>query len=165
MSKKADKYDWIVGQSPPIIDAHSLVKHKIVERYLERYIKAVMCNPNIERLKISVVDGFAGGGEYLSIDNDETHEGSPLLAMRTIRETEAHLNIGRKKARTVDARFYFIEKKSSTFEYLSKLLAIRGYHSRIGKDIFQYNSAFAEILPKIIQQIKNHQGGERAVFC
>ena len=63
MSKKGDKYEWIVGYPPPPIDPHSLVKHKIIGRYLECYIKVLMGNPRIDSLKISVVDGFAGGGE------------------------------------------------------------------------------------------------------
>ncbi len=164
MSKKTDKYDWNVGQPPPPIDPHSLVKHKIVGRYLERYIQVLMSNPRIESLKISVVDGFAGGGEYLSDDENEIHEGSPLIALRSVKETEVRLNISWNKQRTVDANFYFIEKKPSTFEYLKRCLIVYGYYTRFEKDIFLLKSPFNEVLPQIIQQIKNHKGGERAIF-
>jgi len=163
MSKKGDKYEWIVGHPPPPIDPHSLVKHKIIGRYLESYIKVLMGNPRRECLKISVVDGFAGGGEYLSDDGKEIHEGSPLIALRSVMETEIYLNEGGKKEKTVDAKFYFIEKKPSTFKYLSKLLG-SDYQNRFEKDIFLFKSPFNEVLPQIIQQISNHKGGERAIF-
>jgi hypothetical protein len=62
MVKRNDKYLWHVGSQPPPIGPHSLVKHQIVRRYLERYIQVLMSNYVIDKLTLSVVDGFAGGG-------------------------------------------------------------------------------------------------------
>ena len=65
MVKRADKYAWHVGSPPPKIDPHSLVKHQLVSDYLARYIQVLMSNYLIDKLTLSIVDGFAGGGEYL----------------------------------------------------------------------------------------------------
>lgn len=164
MTKKRDKYEWIIEHAPPPIDPHSLVKHKIVECYLERYVQVLMANWRIDRLTFSVVDGFAGGGEYTSVDGGTFHEGSPLVALRTLRETEVKLNFGRNKARQINANYYFIEKKKSNFEYLRRLLASRDYESRIGDDIFLFREPFHSALPRILTHIKGRKGGERAFF-
>jgi three-Cys-motif partner protein len=164
MVKKRDKYDWVVGEMPPPIDPHSLVKHKIVESYLERYVQVLMANWNIEQLTLSVVDGFAGGGEYSSVSGGDYHDGSPLLALRTLGETEVWLNFGREKRRRINGNYYFVEKKKSNFEYLQSLLGDRGYESRIGKDVFLFKDQFHRILPKILPHIKKRKGGERAFF-
>lgn len=42
MAKQSEKYAWHIGSAPPLIDAHSLVKHQIVRRYLERYVQVLM---------------------------------------------------------------------------------------------------------------------------
>jgi three-Cys-motif partner protein len=120
MVKRADKYDWHVGSPPPKIDAHSLVKHEIVRDYLSEYIKVLMSNYRIETLTLSIVDGFAGGGEYLADDGAGYHDGSPLIALKTVAETEAALNVGRVKPRLVDAKYYFVEMLDNNFDYLSK---------------------------------------------
>jgi three-Cys-motif partner protein len=164
MVKKRDKYDWVVGETPPPIDPHSLVKHKIVECYLERYVQVLMANWNIEQLTLSIVDGFAGGGEYSSATGGDCQDGSPLLALRTLGETEARLNIQREKARRVKANYYFVEKKKSNFEYLRALLGWRGIAPRIDKDVFLFREAFHGALPKILSHIKKRKGGERAIF-
>ena len=104
MVKHADKYQWTIGTLPPPIDPHSLVKHKIVRGYLERYIQVLMSNYNMEKLTLSIVDGFAGGGEYSSEDGSPFHEGSPLIALTTIAAKETELNVGRSKPRKVDAK-------------------------------------------------------------
>ena len=112
MVKRADKYGWNIGTLPPPIDPHSLVKHKIVRGYLDRYIQVLMSNYNMEKLTLSIVDGFAGGGEYSSEDGSQFHEGSPLIALTTIAAKEAELNVGRSKPRKVDAKYYFLMLRS-----------------------------------------------------
>jgi three-Cys-motif partner protein len=82
----------------------------------------LLSNPNIDLLTLSIVDGFAGGGEYRSLNDQTFQDGSPLIAIQTVAESEARLNIGRDKPRRVDAEFFFVEKDSSNFRYLKSLL-------------------------------------------
>lgn len=164
MVKRADKYLWHVGSPPPPIDPHSLVKHQIIRGYLERYIQVLMSNVLIEKLTLSIVDGFAGGGEYLADDGSRFHDGSPLIALNAVLEQQALLNIGRHKARHVDAKYYFVEKQKSNFNYLVKLLGSRLPQGRIGKDVLPLQGTFQDHVGPIVQDIHRRAGGERAIF-
>lgn len=164
MVKRADKYNWHVGSAPPPIDDHSLVKHEIVRSYLERYIQVLMSNVRIEKLTLSVVDGFAGGGEYSAQDGSCIHEGSPLISLNAVHEQEARLNVGRQKPRRVDAKFYFVEKLKSNFDYLNSLLRSRLPAQRICRDVMLLHATFQDQVASIIQDIQRRAGGERAIF-
>lgn len=164
MVKRADKYAWHVGSPPPKIDPHSVVKHQLVRDYLARYIQVLMSNYLIEKLTLSIVDGFAGGGEYLGEAGSQFHDGSPLIALKTIEEAQAALNVGREKPRQVDAKYYFIEKLASNFEYLSALLESRLPKGRIGKDVVLLKQAFQDAVGSVMADIASRAGGERAIF-
>lgn len=164
MVKRKDKYAWHLGSPPPPIDPHSLVKHQIVRRYLERYIQVLMSNYVIDKLTLSVVDGFAGGGEYLAQDGSKYHDGSPLIAVDTVDAQQVALNVGRTKRRTVDAKFYFVEKLAPSFAYLKQLLASRLAPGRLDRDIVLFQNAFQEVVGPIMQDIRGRAGGERAIF-
>jgi len=164
MVKRADKYDWNVGSPPPKIDPHSLIKHQLVRDYLARYIQVLMSNYLIEKLTLSIVDGFAGGGEYLAEDGTQFHDGSPLIALKAVQEAEATLNVGRDKPRKVDAKFYFVEKLASNFGYLNALLRSRLAPERMGKDVVLLKQAFQDAVGPVITDIASRAGGERAIF-
>lgn len=165
MTKQGDKYNWRIGSPPPSIDHHSLVKHQIVREYLGRYIKVLMSNYNIEKLVLSVVDGFAGGGEYTAPDGQTGFRpGSPQIVVDTVTEQEVLLNVGRDKPRIVDAKYYFVEQHPSTHEYLNALLATRYGTARMSKDIVSVKGAFDTYVHRINEDIIRRQGGERAIF-
>lgn len=164
MTKRTDKYLWCVGSKPPPIDPHSQVKHQIVQRYLERYVQVLMSNYVIDKLTLSIIDGFAGGGEYSSDNGSEFYEGSPLIALRTIQEQEALLNVGRIKQRRIDAKYYFVEKLKPNFDYLRYLLEARLPPERIGKDVLLFKNAFQNVADNLIRDIRQRAGGERAIF-
>ena len=164
MTKKGDKYTWLIGSDPPPIDHHSVVKHQIVREYLGRYIKVLMSNYNIEKLVLSVVDGFAGGGDYISPGGDGFKPGSPQIVVDTITEAEVLLNVGREKPRKVDAKYYFVEKHRSTHAYLNALLSTKYGPGRMGKDIWSIQGEFDAHIHKINHDIAARQGGQRAIF-
>jgi three-Cys-motif partner protein len=164
MVKRADKYAWHIGTAPPKIDPHSLVKHEIVRSYLDRYIRVLMSNYKIEKLVLSIVDGFAGGGEYLSEDGTQHYDGSPQIALKSVAQAEALLNVGRDKPRKVDAKFYFVEKLKSSFNYLESLLKATLSPGRLGRDVVLINTAFQDSMQTVIDDIKTRGGGERAIF-
>ena len=164
MTKRGDKYNWKIGAAPPSIDHHSLIKHQIVREYLGRYIKVLMSNYNIDKLVLSIVDGFAGGGEYIAPDGQGYSPGSPQIVVDTVTEQEVLLNIGREKPRKVDAKYYFVEQHRSTHAYLNALLSTRYGNARIGKDIVSVQGAFDAHVHKINQDIIQRQGGGRAIF-
>lgn len=164
MTKHGDKYKWKIGAAPPRLDYHSLVKHQIVREYVGRYIKVLMSNYNIERLVLSIVDGFAGGGDYEAPDGDGFKPGSPQIVIDTVTEQEALLNIGREKPRKVDAKYYFVEQHRDSHLYLNALLTTRYGAPRLTKDIVSIKGTFDSHVDRINADIVMRQGGERAIF-
>jgi three-Cys-motif partner protein len=163
LSKNNDKWDWILGQPPPPLDPHSKVKHQLVTDYLQRYICVLMANHRMPSLKLTLVDGFAGGGLYS--DGSGTALGSPLLLLQTVREAEARLNLARRSSlRKVDAHYHFVELKKSNFDYLKNALHAEGHADRIGRDIALYQSDFEAVCKSIVSSTQARKGGERALF-
>lgn len=163
MSKTGEKWKWIVGHTPPPLDPHSKVKHQLVRDYLYKYIGILMANEKIPRLKLTLVDGFAGGGLYT--DDDGIAPGSPLIMLDTVREAEAYLNITRTQtARKVAAQYHFVEPNPSSFEYLTHTLKAQDHGDRIGKDIHLYKKKFESVCAEIMAAGIAHQGGQRALF-
>lgn len=76
-----DKYLWQIGSPPPILDRHSQTKHHIVEEYVRRYVLTLMAPANIPELRLSIIDGFCGGGCYQTEEGGVV-DGSPLLTVR-----------------------------------------------------------------------------------
>jgi three-Cys-motif partner protein len=116
---KKDKYFWRIGSAPPLLDHHSLVKHKIVESYVYKYILTLMSNAVIPKLQLTLVDGFSGGGAYLAEDGSGTVDGSPLLMMRAVRQARAVLNNGRNQPRDISVDYVFIDIDRDTTGFLS----------------------------------------------
>ena len=164
MVKRFDKYVWVVGSAPPPLDPHSVVKHEIVREYLSRYVQVLMSNYLIDKLVLSIVDGFAGGGEYSGDGVGEFVPGSPRIVIDALAEQEVLLNVGREKPRTLDVRYYFVEKSASNLEYLNALLASRYGAHRMGQDIVTLPGTFQKNFDPIRKDIKRRARGERAIF-
>lgn len=61
MPKKS--YEWgTPGKEYPFIRQHSIAKHEILKAYLIEYFKTLTFNPGREIIKLTLIDGFAGGG-------------------------------------------------------------------------------------------------------
>ena len=60
-----EHHHWRIGEDPPLIRPHSLAKHRVLQAYLESYVATLTKNPRQDRLRLTLVDGFAGGGRYL----------------------------------------------------------------------------------------------------
>jgi len=169
MAKTEDKYEWQIGSAPPVLDQHSAVKHSIIEGYVSRYIETVMAPANIPKLTLTLVDGFAGGGEYLSEDGSGSVDGTPLLMLRAVHEARAKINVGRTiTPREVDTEFFFIEKNRDSASYLHQHLEKRRSEGAIADSDYRkvqlLNSGFRDELAKVVTRIKSRRGGCRAIF-
>jgi three-Cys-motif partner protein len=163
LGKTGEKWEWVVGNTPPPLDPHSKVKHQLVRDYLYKYINVLMANVKMPRLQLTLVDGFAGGGLYA--EGNGTAPGSPLIMLQTVREAEAFLNASRTQTpREVDARYHFVELNPSGFEHLKYTLNAEGYGARVGKDIALYNRAFESVAAEIIAAVAARKAGQRAIF-
>lgn len=162
-----DKYYWQIGSPPPTLDRHSQTKHNIVEDYVRRYVLKLMAQANIPELRLSLIDGFCGGGCYQTEDGEIT-DGSPLLMMRAVREARALLNQTRRIPRNINVEYLFVDILKDTTDHLQFWLDAKQQENAI--DALDYNRArvvtgdfFAE-LPNIVHKIKLRKFGEHAIF-
>lgn len=163
--KNNDKYAWRIGSEIPHLDEHSETKHMIIADYLKRYVEVYMSNANIERLPITIVDGFSGGGRYRGFNTTEVVDGSPFLILKSLREAEVKLNINRKKPRYVDAEYHFIEKLKPHHDFLQQeLLCSEFRHLLDSKKITLYNNTFCAVANDIIEAMQNRKRVARAIF-
>lgn len=163
----ADKYLWKIGSPPPRLDKHSQVKHHIIQDYISRYIARLMAQAIIPKLGLSIIDGFSGGGEYVTEDGTYAN-GSPLLCLEAVQQSRIILNINRRQPRELDVEFTFVDKDRDTTDYLNHLIGAK--HSSGEIDAIDHqktqviNGDFFSALPNILQKIKNRKMGERALF-
>jgi len=163
----ADKYLWKIGSPPPRLDKHSQVKHTIIQDYISRYIARLMAQANIPKLGLSIIDGFSGGGNYLT-EEGALADGSPLLCLEAVQQSRIILNINRRQLREVDVEFTFVDVDRDTADYLKFLIDAKHQVGEIDEIDHQktrvINSNFFSALPNILQNIKNRKMGERALF-
>lgn len=162
-----DKYLWRIGSPPPLLDRHSQTKHAIVEEYVRRYVLTLMSQAHIPELRLSIIDGFSGGGVYENEDGALT-DGSPLLMMRAVREARALLNLERRIPRNINVEYSFVDILPDTTAYLQYWLNAKRDGNAI--DLADYNQTevitndFLQSLPYLVQKIQQRKMGERALF-
>lgn len=164
MAKDNEKYSWDWHtRTFPVIDPHSKVKHLIINEYLQSYVQILMRNALIPELRLSIVDGFCGGGQYLD-QNGQPHFGSPLIALDAVRTAEMLINVNRMQPRVVRTQNFFVDVKQANIDCLRAVLTSQGHGHRIDRDVFLACSDFTQALPSIAQRIQHFGHGGRALF-
>nr|VFK23807.1 MAG: three-Cys-motif partner protein [Candidatus Kentron sp. MB]VFK26706.1 MAG: three-Cys-motif partner protein [Candidatus Kentron sp. MB]VFK74603.1 MAG: three-Cys-motif partner protein [Candidatus Kentron sp. MB] len=163
------EHDWHLGGAPPKIGLHSLAKHQVYEEYLQHYIRVLSLNPNITTFPLVLIDSFSGGGVYTDPRDNSLYPGSPLRLLKAAKVGEAQTNLDRKQRGiytlfTLQAEFFFIEKKPSNHEYLKWYLSGQGFASRFDKDLFLLKGEFTKWLDEIIQHIEKRGRNRRCLF-
>lgn len=156
-------YPWIVGQPPPKIEAHSVVKHDVLRQYLAQYVDVMCRNLTQERLQLVLVDGFAGGGLYLR--DGVPHEGSPLVMLSSMRDARAiQVDRRHKKLFRLDCKYFFVAKDASAASYLRGAIKMSGHDALLGSDITIIESGFVDVVDRLIEQIRNTSPKMRCLF-
>lgn len=121
-------YKWNWGSTPPLLKRHSQVKHELLRNYLVNYFLTLVSLPQQDRIQLTIVDGFCGGGLYVDEDDKEV-PGSPLIILQAIREAESLLNIRqeRRKPIVIDVELICIDEDKNSLIHLRHLLEQRGY--------------------------------------
>lgn len=150
MSRKP--YSWKNG--PDLIQQHSLAKHRILQSYLAAYFQTLVSSPNQDELRLTLVDGFAGGGLYIHNDTRELVKGSPFIFLNATREAEFLINKDRRKPVDLKVDYFFIEADRHAHSHLDKVLRDEGYGDRIGNAIQLRQAKFQDQADDIITFIK-----------
>lgn len=148
-------YDWADG--PAELDAHSLTKHEVLVGYLLRYFEQRTLNARgRERLRITLVDGFCGGGLYTIRGKQQEVLGSPLRMLAAVEEARVLINLGRTKPIELDVQYVFIDKDARALSHLTKVLNDRGYGAEINRSIHLMRDEFAAASPAVLKLVKDH---------
>lgn len=146
-------YNWKNG--PDAIQQHSVAKHRILQSYLAAYFKTLVSSPNQDELRLTLVDGFAGGGLYYHNDTKELIKGSPFVCLNATKEAEYLLNQDRRKPLKLDVSYFFVEANRDACLHLDKTLREDGYANLIGNNIQLRHAKFQDEVDNIIQSIKS----------
>lgn len=148
-------YDW--GNGPAEIDPHSVTKHEVLVGYLIRYFEQRTLNARgRERLRITLVDGFCGGGLYTLKGRNKEVMGSPLRMLAAVEEARVLINAKRTKPLDLDVRYVFIDKDARALSHLRKVLQDRGYGEAIGHSIHIIHNDFVSASSSALQLVRDH---------
>ena len=120
-------YSWSPNDKLPTIEDHSLAKHEILRAYLLNYLRILAQNPNSEGIRVTIVDGFAGGGRYQT-QAGSIVGGSPLILLGALQEARSLVALDRqqrniRKPYVIHAHVHLIEQNADTCAYLRKVIA------------------------------------------
>ncbi len=147
-------YEWAPGEPPPPIRQHSIVKHEILHAYLVAYLRTLVASPKQDVFRLTLVDGFAGGGIYRHERSGQEILGSPFKMLEAVQEAEFLINQDRVKPVVLDVDFVFTEPHKGAFEVLNGLLVESEYAGRIDEGIFLRQSRFEEEAEAIVARVR-----------
>lgn len=145
-------YNWKNG--PDVIQPHSIAKHRILQAYLAAYFQTLVSSPNQDVLRLTLVDGFAGGGLYVHSDTRQLVKGSPFICLDATKEAEFLINKDRRKPVKLDVSYFFVEADRHAHQHLDKVLRDEGYGSALNNTIYLRHAKFQDESDGIIQFIK-----------
>jgi three-Cys-motif partner protein len=157
-------HTWSLGAPPPQIRPHSLAKHRLLAAYLRQYVAVLTPRLEQDRLRLTLVDGFAGGGQYLD-PSGAIHRGSPLIMLDAMRDAAIAAQACREKQFNLDVNYFFIEQESDAFAFLKHTLQESEYRHLIDDKIHLIRDDFVSRVPEILSFIKRQGRAGRSIFA
>lgn len=149
-------YEWLSGAT---LEEHSRRKHKILREYFFNYLTVRCQLPQQGRFRLSIIDGFAGGGRYGC-----GTPGSPLIFLGELKDAVAAINARRAAenlgAIEIECLFIFNDGNRDVIEILKTNVApfiaeierdVPKLHIRIEYMAEQFEIAYPRI-KQILQQ-------------
>jgi len=150
-------YVWSWGGPLPTLERHSEVKHSLLRNYLVDYFLTLVARPEQDQIKLTIVDGFCGGGLYLSADG-EVMPGSPLVILEAVKEAKARVmhEFQRHKDIKFDVLLICVDVNKSAVDHLRHVLEDRGYGALLrDKQVQLVNGKFADHASRLVAVAKN----------
>ncbi len=126
-------YSWEIGGALPKLLRHSSVKHSLLRDYLVEYFITLVSSPHQDHIKLTIVDGFCGGGRYECESDNSEVPGSPIVILQAIKEAEARIfhSQQRKKPLNFDVELICIDDDISAINHLKWVLEQEGYGAQV----------------------------------
>jgi three-Cys-motif partner protein len=149
------------GHDLPIVEAHTKARHRVTEDYVQDWVVTLCANNMGKHKKITLIDGFCGGGMYQDEEGEGNWEGSPLRLVRSVERGLAVVKNERGKPDyTLDAKFVFIDHKQEHIDCLKKQFL------EVGLDEYVFNpsqceficSDFEDVLDSLLEDLRERKG-------
>lgn len=151
-------FSW--SQEPPERLAHSAAKHDLIRDYLRRYLDIVTNVPFRRELRLTLFDGFAGGGVF--IDGGNLVSGTPLILIEEVLAAHARRS---DRSMAFDITLWIAEKNLENFQCLEHQIRSRSLEAIFPGKIHLRNSTFEGPLLEALQGLKSVKGGSgRSIF-
>lgn len=161
MAKKQN-FNWKIGEPLPGIEAHTERKLEVIEQYLDVYFDTVTASRRMDVLRITIVDGFSGGGLYQK--GSKTRYGSPFALLNAVEKAKVRVNTNRHKPLEIAAQFYFSDANKLHMAALRDELRKSDFAKQLDDTIVLQTGKFEQLLPKILTDIKKRQRQGRSFF-
>ena len=156
------QFDWRPGAEPPQIQSHTDAKLRLLAAYLDRYFDVVCAIPQMDVLRIALVDAFSGGGLFRR--GQDWRYGSPLVMIDAVRRARERVNALRRKELQIEAKYFFVDQSADAIGFLRESLD----RTAIAQDRFDrihiQQATASEALPRIIRNIKDWSSTGRSIF-
>ncbi|MEW6494255.1 MAG: three-Cys-motif partner protein TcmP [Cyanobacteriota bacterium] len=107
------------------IQPHTRAKHLLLGEYVKNWIDTLCSNNRWCKAKVTLIDGFCGGGLYR--DGDKFWEGSPIKMIKMVEEGYRIVREERSKPYYhLDAKFIFVDKQQEHISCLRKQIIDAG---------------------------------------
>lgn len=159
-----ENHEWRAGREPPELRPHSLAKHRVLKAYLLRYVETLTSRVMQDQFKVTLVDGFAGGGCYRDATTGAHRPGSPLIMLEAMRDAATQAQQRRNKEFNLDVEYFFVEKDPSAISYLRKTIEDSEFRPLLDGSVKLIHGTFAEHFPKIRDRIQSRGSAQRAIF-
>jgi three-Cys-motif partner protein len=160
-------YEWSWGGSLPELLRHSEVKHSLLRDYLVDYFLTLVTSPAQERVQLTVVDGFCGGGRYVNEASKEV-PGSPLVILQAIDEAKVRVMHEQQRRKDIlfDVKLICIDKDPSAVNHLRHVLDQEGYGEKLRSGAIEtLNGDFDEMAEAVIAEVRRRSPKSgRALF-
>lgn len=145
-------YEWSRGGEPPTLLRHSEVKHSLLRDYLVDYFLTLVAAPQQERIQLTIVDGFCGGGRYIN-EAGEVVPGSPLIILRALEEARARLDFEKQRRKPIefDVELICIDESPNAIEQLRSVLEEEGFGEKLRTNAVQLHQGdFATLVDSVV---------------
>src|SRR5690606_18166405 len=118
------------------------------------YLRIIAQNPNSEGVRVTLVDGFAGGGQYQTPAGSIV-DGSPLIVLGALKEARVLVALDRqqrgiRKPYVIDAQVHLIEQCPDTCAHLRRVIAETPDASARNTAVTVHQGDFNQKLPAIL---------------